>query len=310
MAGGRWARFVLRYPVPVLLGRRGRSRRDRRCRRWTCSWACPATRPNPTATTERRAYDALAEGFGAGFNGPLTIVVDARGAEDPQAAVRTIADADRRHQRRRVRLPGPVQPGRRHRGLLRASRPPSPTDEKTKDLVNLIRAERAALEAGTGATFQVTGTTAVNIDVAQKVQDALVPYLPRGRPGVPAPAGGVPVAARAAQGGARLPAVGAGGTRRGRRWCSSWGTAPDLLGVEQTGPIMSMMPIFLVGIVFGLAMDYEVFLVSRMREAHVHGEPARAGGRVRLPAQRPRGGRRRADHDGGLRRLRRRRPSR
>ncbi|MDQ0603677.1 putative membrane protein YdfJ with MMPL/SSD domain [Streptomyces canus] len=47
-----------------------------------------------------------------------------------------------------------------------------------------------------------------------------------------------------------------------------------MFGVEQTGPIMSLMPIFLVGIVFGLAMDYEVFLVSRMREAYIHGEPA------------------------------------
>ncbi|NEE61464.1 MMPL family transporter, partial [Streptomyces sp. SID8455] len=45
-----------------------------------------------------------------------------------------------------------------------------------------------------------------------------------------------------------------------------------LFGVEQTGPIMSMMPIFMVGVVFGLAMDYEVFLVTRMREAYVHGE--------------------------------------
>ncbi|MEU8819858.1 AraC family transcriptional regulator N-terminal domain-containing protein [Actinoplanes sp. NPDC048796] len=48
-----------------------------------------------------------------------------------------------------------------------------------------------------------------------------------------------------------------------------------MLGVEQTGPVMSLMPILLVGIVFGLAMDYQVFLVSRMREAHVHGSPAR-----------------------------------
>lgn len=51
-----------------------------------------------------------------------------------------------------------------------------------------------------------------------------------------------------------------------------WGWAADLLGVQQTGPVMSMMPIFLVGIVFGLAMDYEVFLVSRIREAYVHGD--------------------------------------
>lgn len=56
-----------------------------------------------------------------------------------------------------------------------------------------------------------------------------------------------------------------------------WGWGAELLGVEQTGPIMRLMPIFLVGIVFGLAMDYEVFLVARMREAYVHGDrPAQA----------------------------------
>lgn len=53
-----------------------------------------------------------------------------------------------------------------------------------------------------------------------------------------------------------------------------WGWGAELLGVEQPGPIMSLMPIFLVGIVFGLAMDYEVFLVARMREAYVHGDSA------------------------------------
>ncbi len=51
-----------------------------------------------------------------------------------------------------------------------------------------------------------------------------------------------------------------------------WGWLSGLLGVEETGPVMSMMPIFMVGVVFGLAMDYEVFLVTRIREAHVHGE--------------------------------------
>ncbi len=53
------------------------------------------------------------------------------------------------------------------------------------------------------------------------------------------------------------------------------GHGADLLGVQSTGPIMSMMPIFLVGIVFGLAMDYEVFLVSRVRESYVHGHAAK-----------------------------------
>src|SRR5690606_925764 len=50
-----------------------------------------------------------------------------------------------------------------------------------------------------------------------------------------------------------------------------WGWAADALGIEQTGPVMSLMPILIIGIVFGLAMDYEVFLLSRMRETYVHG---------------------------------------
>ena len=76
-----------------------------------------------------------------------------------------------------------------------------------------------------------------------------------------------------------------------------WGWLAGLLGVEETGPIMSMMPIFMMGVVFGLAMDYEVFLVTRMREAYVHGETPRPGDRDRLPAQRPRRHRGRGHHD-------------
>jgi RND superfamily putative drug exporter len=151
----------------------------------------------------------------------------------------------------------------------------SPTDEKTKDLVTLIRDERAALQKSTGATFEVTGMTAVNIDVAQKVQSALVPYLIvvvglafvllllvfRSLL-VPIKAAlGFLLSVLAALGAVIL--------------VFQMGHGAGLLGVEQTGPIMSMMPIFLVGIVFGLAMDYEVFLVTRMREAHVHGESPR-----------------------------------
>jgi len=53
-----------------------------------------------------------------------------------------------------------------------------------------------------------------------------------------------------------------------------WGWLSDLVGVDKSGPIMAMLPILLVGILFGLAMDYEVFLVSRMREEYVHGKSA------------------------------------
>ncbi|MFK4540541.1 putative membrane protein YdfJ with MMPL/SSD domain [Streptomyces tendae] len=135
-----------------------------------------------------------------------------------------------------------------------------------------IRDERPAIESATGAEFQVTGTTALNIDVGQKMQDALVPYL--------AVVVGLAflllmvvfrsilVPVKAALGfllsvGAALGAI---------VTVFQEGHGAGLFGVEETGPIMSTMPIFLVGIVFGLAMDYQVFLVSRIREAHIHGE--------------------------------------
>ncbi|CAL9627054.1 MMPL family transporter [Streptomyces sp. enrichment culture] len=273
--GSRWARFVLRRPVTVLLvclaglGVLGLPAADLRL-------GMPGDEAKPVSTTERRAYDALADGFGPGFNGPLTIVADVRDAADPQAAVTAIAS----------RIEGTdgvvsVSPPRFNAdgdtALFSAVPATAPTDEHTKELVQTIRAERPGLEGETGAAFEVTGSTAMDIDVAQALQDALVPYLAvivllsllllmlvfRS----------VLVPVKAAFGFllsvlASLGAVVA---------VFQWGWGAGLLGVEQTGPIMSLMPVFLVGIVFGLAMDYEVFLVSRVREAYVHGaRPAQA----------------------------------
>ena len=82
------------------------------------------------------------------------------------------------------------------------------------------------------------------------------------------------------------------------------GHLADLVGLDTPGPLVSFLPILLIGILFGLAMDYEVFLVSRMREDFVHGDTARAGHHQRHGPRRPGGHRRRADHDVGLRRLR------
>ncbi|GAA1016410.1 membrane protein [Acrocarpospora pleiomorpha] len=270
-AGTRWARFVLRRPVLVLLGS-------------VVSLAVlavpvadlqlgmPGDEAKSTATTERRAYDELADGFGPGFNGPLTIVVDAQGAGDPRVAVRTIAA-------KIAGTPGvvSVSPARFNpagdTALFTATPSTAPTSEQTKDVVRIIRGERPAT-SGTGATFLVTGTTAVNIDVARKVQDALIPYLAivlglafllllvifRS----------VIVPLKAVFGFllsvlASLGAVVA---------VFQWGWGAGLIGLQQTGPIISMMPIVLVGMIFGLAMDYEVFLVTRMREAYIHGESA------------------------------------
>ncbi|MGC9379101.1 MMPL family transporter [Streptomyces sp. MH13] len=268
--GTRWARFVMRRPVAVLLlGVTGLG-----------ALALPATQlemgmpgaeAKPTSTTERRAYDALADGFGAGFNGPLTIVADVRGAGDPKAAATTIAEQIKDTEGV-VSVTPPQFNEAGDAALFSAVPATGPNDEATKDIVRTIRAERPGLESDTGATFEVTGSTAMNIDVAQALQDALVPYLAvivllslllllvvfRS----------VLVPVKAALG-FLLSVLASLGTVVA---VFQWGWGAELLGVEQTGPIMSLMPIFLVGIVFGLAMDYEVFLVARMREAYVHGE--------------------------------------
>ncbi|MEU5892289.1 MMPL family transporter [Streptomyces sp. NPDC047461] len=273
--GSRWARFVLRRPVAVLV---------------TCvaglgvlalpaaqlELGMPGDESKPVSSTERRAYDALADGFGAGFNGPLTIVVDVKGAAEPKAAVSDIAE--KIGATSGVVSVSPAQFNQAGDAALLSAVPATgPNDERTKDLVQSIRSERPDLERETGATFEVTGNTAMNIDVAQALQDALVPYLAviivlalilllvvfRS----------VLVPVKAALGFllSVLAALGAVVA------VFQWGWGAELLGVEQSGPIMSLMPIFLVGIVFGLAMDYEVFLVSRMREAYVHGDrPAQA----------------------------------
>ncbi|MEU6165752.1 MMPL family transporter [Streptomyces tanashiensis] len=268
--GTRWGRLVLRRPLPILLlGIVGLG-----------VVASPVTQlhlgsggdgSKPTSTTERRAYDALAEAFGPGFNGPLTIVVDAKGTADPHEAVSTIA-------KKIAATPGvvSVSPARfdpaGDTAILSAVPDAAPTDTETADLIHTLRGERATITADTDATFAVTGSTAVDIDSAQKVQDALFPYL-----GVVVSLAflllmvvfrSVLIPLKAAAGFllSVLAALGAVVA------VFQWGWGASLLGVHATGPIMSLMPIFMVGIVFGLAMDYEVFLVSRMREAYAHGE--------------------------------------
>lgn len=236
----------------------------------------PGEESKPTSTTERRAYDALTDGFGPGFNGPLTIVVDAKGASDPKAAVAQISEqVGGTHG---VVSVSPAQYNAAGNTAIFSAVPSAgPSEEATKDLVHSIRNERSGIEETSGVTFEVTGSTAMNIDVAEALQNALIPYLSvivglafvllvvvfRS----------VLVPIKAALG-FLLSVLAALGSVVA---VFQWGWGAGLLGVEQAGPIMSLMPIFLVGIAFGLAMDYEVFLVARMREAYVHGDrPAQA----------------------------------
>ncbi|MGW5861388.1 MMPL family transporter [Streptomyces sp. NPDC055239] len=269
----RWAAFVLRRPWKVLL--------------FSVLGlgviALPATRlelslpddsSKPTSTTERKAYDMLAESFGPGFNGPLTLVVS---GDDPAATKNAVGQLD--DSVKDVKDVATVTPATYNpagdTAMVTLVPKSAPASDETKDLVHTIRDQAKDVQSATGAQAMVTGTTAMNIDVASKFADAIVPYL--------ALVVGLAflvlilvfrsilVPLKAALGFllsvlASLGAVVA---------VFQWGWAKDLFGLETTGPIMSLMPILLVGIIFGLAMDYQVFLVTRIREAYVHGADPR-----------------------------------
>ncbi|WP_328377374.1 MMPL family transporter [Streptomyces sp. NBC_00440] len=268
--GTRWARVVLRRPVLVLLvGVIGLGAIAIPAA--SLQMGLPDDGAQPTNTTQRRAYDLLSDGFGPGFNGPLTTVVDVKGVSGGTAAV------DEVHQKI-AKLDGVVSVAKpfynkaHDTATISVIPKDRPSSVKTEDLVHSIRDAGAQVKSETGATVLVTGATAMNIDFSQKMNDALVPYL--------ALVVGlaflllmvvfrsVLVPLKAALG-FLLSVVAALGAVVA---VFQWGWLGSLFGVQQTGPIMSMMPIFMVGVVFGLAMDYEVFLVTRMREAYVHGE--------------------------------------
>lgn len=268
----RWAEFVVRRPVAVLLiGLLGMGALALPV--MSLELGMPGDESQPTSTTQRRAYDALAEGFGPGFNGPLMIAVDVKGVPDPKAALdqvsRTLAET-----KGVVSVSPAMFNEAGDAAMLNVVPSTGPSTTETKDLVHTLRAEAGDLKTATGATVLVTGSTAMNIDVSQKMADALLPYL--------AVVVGlailllmvvfrsIAVPIKAALGfllsvGAAFGVIVA---------VFQWGWLAELIGVHQTGPVMSMMPIFLIGVVFGLAMDYEVFLVTRMREAYAHGESA------------------------------------
>ena len=151
----------------------------------------------------------------------------------------------------------------------------------------------------------MTGYTAVAIDISNRLTDALVPFalivvglsivLLHDR---------VPLGLRADQGRARLPALGRSASLGVTVAIFQWGWFADLAARREPGPILSFMPILLMAVLFGLAMDYEVFLVSGMREEFVKTKQPRIVDRARLPARGARGHRRGAHHVLRLLRLR------
>jgi RND superfamily putative drug exporter len=215
-------------------------------------------------TTQARAQAIIDSRFGPGVSSPLLILVDGPKSAGHATAV----------QKQVATLPGvamalPARPNQDGSAALITIIPASgPEDQQTVDLVHAIRDQVA--DAG-GAEVYVTGSTAVSIDVSQKLNDALPVYL-----GLVVGLAFVLLVLVFRS--LLVPVVGVlgflltiGAAFGATVAVFQWGWAADAVNAGSTGPILSLAPIIIVGILFGLAMDYQVFLVSRMHEAHAHG---------------------------------------
>ncbi len=220
----------------------------------------------PDSRTERAAYDLVADGFGPGLNGPLVVAVDLRGdpevvdslaeaiAADPGIAAVASADVDE--------AAGVA--------TIVAFPTTSPQDDATFATVQRLRSDvfPGAL-AGTTATAHVGGQTASFGDVADRVSQRLPWFIAAVvvlsvlllmlvfRSVL------VPIKA------ALLNLLSIGSAYGVLVMVFQWGWGKELIGLESTVPIVSFIPMFMFAVLFGLSMDYEVFLLSRVRENYV-----------------------------------------
>ena len=233
----------------------------------------------------RVAYDLIAEGFGAGANGPLLVVVDTAGVDGDEAKVAAVSDAVAKVESVKddvanVASPVPTDPAAltgfeeqlaaTNIATINVIPESGPSDAKTQDLVDDIR----GAVTGGDARVLVTGQTALGVDISESLATAFPKYLV-------VVVGfafilltivfrSLLVPLKAVLGFLLSVGVSLGATVA----VFQWGWLADLIGIDKSGPVLFMLPLLLTGILFGLAMDYEVFLVSRMREEFVHGTPA------------------------------------
>lgn len=270
--GRRWVKIITRFPlVTVIVTVTGLAILAIPAASLTL--ALPGGGQEPVDSTQRKAYDIISESFGPGYNGPLLVTVDITSSN---ALLDNISDL--RDELRAVSGVDYVNDGFPSPTLdtiiYQVVPTTAPDSEETNDLVGALRALAPAWNEEYEATIQVTGITAIGIDISQRIESALVPF-------------GIVVVGLAvvllmlvfrsivvpikAALGFVLSVTGAFGVVVA---VFQWGWFNGLLGVDTPGPILSFMPIILMAVLFGLAMDYEVFLVSGMREQFVHTKKA------------------------------------
>ncbi len=269
--GFRWGRFTTRLRVAIValgiigLGVLAIPVKDMQL-------ALPDGASAAAGTNQRVAYDLTAAAFGPGANGPLVVVVKSNNPATSGALVEQVLVKTQGLEDVVAAQPGPASADGSTR-LLQVIPASGPATEETADLVNNLRTAVQPLATG-DATISVTGNTAVGVDVSNKLSNALPTYLLiviglsflllllafRS----------LLVPLKATLG--FVLTIGATFGITVAVFQQGWGA--ELLGVDSPGPLVSFLPIIMMGVLFGLAMDYEVFIVSRVREEFVHGKHA------------------------------------
>jgi RND superfamily putative drug exporter len=268
----RWSRFVADRPLPVAV----------LALAVLIALAVPALHMRLATSdastykkddTTRVAYDLLKQGFGPGFNAPLLLAIELPRAGD-QAALQPIGDALRNQAGIAEVLP-PQLNERGDTATMVAYPATTPQDERTDEVVKQAREETLPpIAEQTGARVSIGGATATNLDFARTIRDKLPLFI-----GVVV---GLSLLLLAVVFRSLLIPVKAGifnllsimGAFGVVTLIFQDGHLASLFG-DATGPIESFLPIMVFAVVFGLSMDYEVFLVSRMHEEWVHTRDAR-----------------------------------
>lgn len=268
-SGSAWGNIVVKYPLPIaiaavlLLALVSLPALN-------LETGLPDNGLKSEEKTERRAYDLLSEAYGAGYHAPLVIVTKAESGgsgNDPSEAIRKATNGLSSIDNV-TSVSEPVFSSSGTTAIVNLLPGSGPHDSSTKELVQEIRDYAENGIEGGGVELMVTGTTAVNIDISDKLNKALPQFA--------------------------LLIVGLAIILLGIVFRSIWipikavlgylltltatlgfivfvvqeGHMASLFGIPEPGPVLNFLPVLTAGILFGLAMDYEVFLVSRMREEY------------------------------------------
>lgn len=264
----RWGRIVTKYPLPtalagiLLLGAISLPALH-------LQTGLPDKGSKSIDTTERRGYDLIAEGFGPGMNGPLAIILKAETTDNVQA---TFAKVGKElSELPNVAMATPPVPNATGKVAMITIIPDTePKDEKTTDLVHLIRDKATEFKQQDQVEVMVTGSTAVNIDITEKLNEALPKFAAL-------IVGLALILLMMVFRSILVPIKAVIGylltltaTLGFVVFVVQDGNLAKLFDIPVAGPVLNFLPILTAGILFGLAMDYEVFLVSRMREEYNH----------------------------------------